>query len=217
MFAEWAAITIAKRAPTSTCKAGERSSSGRVAGLEATREIAQAIARQTGLEHVLELIAKRARALTDARAMVVMLADRGELVVAAPAGEPDGALVAADSDRRAASAGRSSLREAGAIATRRGGCASLRPELGVADAHTALLAPMLHRRGRRDRRARSVRPGERSGRAVQAEADEQLMQYVRRLGRERGRDRAQRRGGSPARSLPWPPPTPGASLGARAA
>jgi GAF domain len=50
---------------------------------------------ETDLEHVLELVAKRARALTEARATVVLLRDGEELVVAALAGELDRTLVGA--------------------------------------------------------------------------------------------------------------------------
>jgi signal transduction histidine kinase len=58
-----------------------------VATLEATTQISKAVGAETDLGVVLELVAKRGRALVDARALVIELCQRGELVVAAGAGE----------------------------------------------------------------------------------------------------------------------------------
>jgi signal transduction histidine kinase len=58
-----------------------------VATLEATTQISRAVGAETDLSVILELIAKRGRALVDARALVIELVQRGELVVAAGAGE----------------------------------------------------------------------------------------------------------------------------------
>lgn len=64
-----------------------------VATLEATTQISRAVGAETDLNVILELIAKRGRALVGARALVIELAQRGELVVAAGAGElPRGIL-----------------------------------------------------------------------------------------------------------------------------
>jgi signal transduction histidine kinase len=54
--------------------------------LEATTEIARAIGDETRLDRTLELIVDRGRALVDARAMLILLRERGELLVAAAAG-----------------------------------------------------------------------------------------------------------------------------------
>ena len=56
-------------------------------GLEATTAIARAVGGETRIERVLELIAKRGRALVAARGLLVALRDREDLVVAATAGE----------------------------------------------------------------------------------------------------------------------------------
>jgi signal transduction histidine kinase len=93
ILAEWAAIAIENARAYSLLQARRDELERAVASFEATSEIAQALAGDTDLEHVLELIAKRARALTEARALVVLLEDHGELVVAALAGELDRALV----------------------------------------------------------------------------------------------------------------------------
>jgi signal transduction histidine kinase len=58
-----------------------------VAALEATTEIAQAVAGQTNLDVILELVAKRGRALVCARALLIELVDGDQLVVAAAAGD----------------------------------------------------------------------------------------------------------------------------------
>jgi signal transduction histidine kinase len=57
------------------------------ATLEATTSIAVALAGETDLQRVLELIVKRARALVDARAMLIVLVERDEIVVAATTGD----------------------------------------------------------------------------------------------------------------------------------
>ena len=62
-----------------------------VAALEATTQIARAVGGLTDPEVVLELVAKRARALVSARTLLIELARGDELEVAAGAGElPDG-------------------------------------------------------------------------------------------------------------------------------
>lgn len=58
-----------------------------VRGLAAMADIARAVGGETRLERVLELIVKRGRALVETRALVIMLAEGDELVVAATAGE----------------------------------------------------------------------------------------------------------------------------------
>ena len=116
-----------------------------VRGLEATRDIAIAIGDVPELERVLELIVKRGRALVDAHAVLIMIRDGQELVVAASAGYASDArgsrLPIADSTW-----GRVLLRGR----PERIGDAAARllvapSELGVADARNALLVPMLHR------------------------------------------------------------------------
>jgi signal transduction histidine kinase len=64
-----------------------------VVGLEATTEIARAVGGETDLDRILELIAKRGRALVNARAVVILLEERGQLSVATVAGEIDDAVI----------------------------------------------------------------------------------------------------------------------------
>jgi signal transduction histidine kinase len=64
-----------------------------VAALEATMQITRAVGGETDLEVILELVAKRGRALVSARTLVVELKRHNELLVAAAAGElPDGLI-----------------------------------------------------------------------------------------------------------------------------
>jgi signal transduction histidine kinase len=93
VLAEWAAIAIDNARAYELVRGRRDELERAVASLEATSEIAHALAGETDLEHVLELIAKRARALTEARALVVLLQAGEHLVVAALAGELDGALL----------------------------------------------------------------------------------------------------------------------------
>jgi len=64
-----------------------------VAALNATTQIARALGAETDLDVILELVAKRGRALVDARLLVIELVRHGRLFVAAGAGElPTGLL-----------------------------------------------------------------------------------------------------------------------------
>ncbi|HEY1689528.1 MAG TPA: GAF domain-containing protein [Solirubrobacteraceae bacterium] len=64
-----------------------------VAALDATAQIAQALGGETDLDVILELIAKRGRALVSARVLLIELREREQLVVAAGAGElPQGLI-----------------------------------------------------------------------------------------------------------------------------
>jgi len=64
-----------------------------VAALDATVQIARALGGQTDLNRILQLVAKRGRALVAARALAIELLDGNELVVAAIAGELPSGLV----------------------------------------------------------------------------------------------------------------------------
>jgi signal transduction histidine kinase len=64
-----------------------------VSALNATTQIARAVGAETDLDVILGLVAKRGRALVDARLLVIELVQRGQLVVSAGAGElPPGLL-----------------------------------------------------------------------------------------------------------------------------
>jgi len=87
VLADWASLAIAN-ARAYTGVAGRRDELElAVERLEATSEIARVLAGETSLARVLELIVKRARALTEARSAAVLLGSGDEVTVAAVAGE----------------------------------------------------------------------------------------------------------------------------------
>lgn len=92
VLAEWAAVAI-ENARLYTRVESRRSDLERaVRSLEATTAVTRALGGETELERVLELVAKRGRALVDARALVVLLADGDGFRVATTAGDADPAL-----------------------------------------------------------------------------------------------------------------------------
>lgn len=90
VLAEWTAIAV-DNARLYTDVGKQRDSLERaVRGLKATTEITRAVGGETDLGRILETIAKRGRALVEARSLLILLEDRGELRVAAAAGEFEG-------------------------------------------------------------------------------------------------------------------------------
>jgi signal transduction histidine kinase len=87
MFAQFAGVAIdhARRFTESEERRLELQQT--VSALDATIQIARALGGQTNLEAILELVAKRGRALVSARALVIELRRGDELEVAAGAGE----------------------------------------------------------------------------------------------------------------------------------
>jgi signal transduction histidine kinase len=86
VLANWAATAI----DNARLHAGEadrrRELEQSVRALETTIEIARAVAGETRLERILELIAKRGRALVEARGILILLVDGDDLVVTTGAG-----------------------------------------------------------------------------------------------------------------------------------
>jgi signal transduction histidine kinase len=93
MLADWAAIAVANAHAYTSVQGRRDELEEAVQQLEATTEIARALAGETNLDRVLELIVKRARALTAARGAVVMLADGDALRIVACAGDVGTAAV----------------------------------------------------------------------------------------------------------------------------
>jgi signal transduction histidine kinase len=87
VLAEWAGIAIDNARLYQQAEGRRRELERAVAGLAATVAISQALGAETDLGRVLELIVKRGRALVDARALVILLQEDRELVVAATAGD----------------------------------------------------------------------------------------------------------------------------------
>lgn len=87
ILAEWTAVAVDNARLYTTAEARRAELERAVHGLEATVAISRALGGETDLSRVLELIVKRARALVEARALVILLLEGDELVVAATAGE----------------------------------------------------------------------------------------------------------------------------------
>ena len=94
-LAEFAGVAI-DHARRYTGAAAHRDELARtVATLEATTEITRAVGGETDLDVILELVAKRGRALVSARALLIELVDGSELIVAAAAGDRPADLIGA--------------------------------------------------------------------------------------------------------------------------
>jgi signal transduction histidine kinase len=87
VLAEWAAIAIGNARLYAGLDERRKDLERAVKGLEATTTIAKAVGGETDLARVLELITKRARALVEARRVLIFLEEDGNLVVAASAGK----------------------------------------------------------------------------------------------------------------------------------
>jgi GAF domain-containing protein len=149
---EEAAVVLAQWAGTAIDNAMLYESSERrreeleraVRSLEAARDITEAIGSADQLDRVLELIVKRGRALVDARSVLIMLREGDELVVAASAGHASGAR-GSRVPICGSTSGQVLERSRAQRITDVSSHLSIAPEtLGVPDAHTALLVPMIH-------------------------------------------------------------------------
>jgi signal transduction histidine kinase len=145
ILAAWAAIAIdnARLYEAVAARRDELEQSAR--RLEAARTIAVAVGAEMELEHVLELIAKRGRALVEARSLVILLREGDDLVVAASAGVTQRAT-GARVPIGASTTGQ--VLESGTVQRITDVSTHLRvsaAELGVAEAKTALLAPLVYR------------------------------------------------------------------------
>jgi signal transduction histidine kinase len=173
VLADWAAVAIANARQYEKSERQRAELERAVRGLEATRDIAVAVGAETGLDHVLELIVKRGRALVGARVVLIMLAEGADLTVAAATGaasEAAGHRIAISESTSGAVLERGRPERVADVQ------ASMRiapDQLGVVDAHTALLVPMLHRGARLGVLAAFDR-GEEG--AAFTEIDEQLLQ-----------------------------------------
>ncbi len=89
ILAEWTAIAVGNAHLYRDVEEQRDDFERAVRSLEATAEIARAVGGETDLDRILETIVKRGRALIEARTLLILLEDRGELRVAAAAGEFD--------------------------------------------------------------------------------------------------------------------------------
>jgi len=144
LLAQWAGTAIENARLYESSERGRAEAERAVQALEAARDITDAVSRLADLDRVLELIAKRGRALVEGRTVLIMLREADELVVAATAGHASNAK-----GRRLPVTGSTS----GQV-LRRGRAERITDvgtqmrvavdRLGVPSAGTALLVPMLH-------------------------------------------------------------------------
>ena len=145
VLADWAAIAIENAGLYSSLAARSSELERAVRGFEATSAIATALGTETHLDRVLELVVKRARALVEARSVVVLLREDDDLVLAAAAGQ-----VTQGEDRRIPVVGSTTGEVLESERARRVDDvdSQLRipaERLGVTDASVALLVPLVYR------------------------------------------------------------------------
>ncbi|MGH2872629.1 MAG: GAF domain-containing protein, partial [Solirubrobacteraceae bacterium] len=172
VLAEWAAVAVQNARLYAASEQRRDQLERAVSSLEASGTITEAIGSVEDLDRILELVVKRGRALIGAQSLLIMLREGDELVVAASAGHASQAP-----GRRLPISGSSSgmVLEAGRPRRITNVAADLliAPDaLGVPDAHTALLVPMIHRGARVGVLAAFDRGSD--GRAFDAE-DESLL------------------------------------------
>ena len=88
-LADWAAIAIANARRHVVVRSQRDELVRAVQAFETSEAIGHALAGETELERILELVAKRSRALVEARVLVVALRDGGRLVIRAASGDVD--------------------------------------------------------------------------------------------------------------------------------
>ena len=144
-LADWAAVAIDNARLYENSEQRREELEKAVHRLEAVRDVAAAIGGEVELEPVLELIAKRGRALVHARSLVIMLRDGDELVVRASAGhvqEGRGTRLAIADSTSGEVLEHLRPERIVDVATRLRIAAE---EFGVIGASAALLVPMAHR------------------------------------------------------------------------
>lgn len=94
LLAEFAGLAIDHARRYGDSEVRRKDLQHKVNALDATVQIARTLAGQTDLDLILELVAKRGRALVSARSLVIELIDGQDLLIAAGAGDlPEGGLI----------------------------------------------------------------------------------------------------------------------------
>jgi len=146
LLAGWAAIAIDNAMMYEFSEARRREAERTTRGLEMTRDVAVAIGTDVDLGRVLELVAKRGRALVEARSSLIWLRDGDELVAYACAGDIDEGLLGTRKELAGCVPGQVVSTRLPMRLTQRSplpGIASVGP--GSAGAQSALLVPMVSR------------------------------------------------------------------------
>ena len=144
VLAQWAGTAIENARLYEQSERRRNEAERALRALEAARDIADAVGGVADLDRVLQLIAKRGRALVDARTVLIMLREGDELVIAATAGHSRDAkgrrLPVASSTSGQVLERNQPTRIADVAAEMRIAVSWL----GVPKADSALLVPMLH-------------------------------------------------------------------------
>ena len=149
LLAEWAAVAIENARLYQQAETQRAELERVVQHLEATAAITRAVGSETELDRVLELIVKRARALVEARAVALVLAEGEELVLVATAGQVDSRAVGTRIPHARTAVGevldRGRAERVADVAAR---LALDEGRLGVVGAETGLLVPVAYRGSR---------------------------------------------------------------------
>jgi signal transduction histidine kinase len=163
LLAQWASVAIDNARLHEELLRRRAELERAVRGLEANVTIARAVAGETEPERVLELVAKRGRALLGTRTLMVLLLEGDELVVSAIAGEggpgPGARLPLGDSPLAELLRSEGSER----VSDRSSRARAVSENLGVPTS-AALLVPIVYRARARGVLAAFDRSGERGGR-----------------------------------------------------
>lgn len=145
ILAYWAAIAIEHSRALAEANARAEALQEAHRRLEAMQAVAVAVGAETDLSQVLELIAERGRAIAEARSVLILLQEGDELVIVAGAGEvtlkAGFRLPITESTSGEALLRRRAIRVDDAEAELRISARSL----GVPDARSALLVPLIYR------------------------------------------------------------------------
>ena len=144
-LAAWAAIAIEHARLLTAAGTRQEALERALRGLEATQAIAVAVGAETDISRVLELIAKRGRAIVEARSVVILLQDGDDLVVAVGAGhsQPQVGLRIPVSE---STSGQVMVNQRPSRITNVDSQLRISPQtLGVPEAHSALLVPLIYR------------------------------------------------------------------------
>lgn len=144
LLAQWAGTAIENARLHESTERRRAEAERAVRALEAARDIADSVSQMADLDHVLELIAKRGRALVQARTVLILLRERDDLVVAASAGhtsEANGRRLPIASSTSGQTLKRGRPERITDVGTQMRIAAD---RLGVPGAGTALLVPMVH-------------------------------------------------------------------------
>jgi len=144
-LAAWGAIAIEHARLFADAAQQQSRLQAAVTRLEATQAVAVAVGAETDLNRVLELIAKRGRAIVEARSLLILLKEGDDLVISAGAGHAHAELGTrvpiGDSTSGQVMLEKRPMRVADPAAELR-----FPPQrLGVADARSALLVPLVYR------------------------------------------------------------------------